>query len=81
MPQASVTRHPGAGENPTSTSSRAVTADEPGGLVQKRITLDKPLVHDGPGLLIRNSLGSLVEDVSDVRGFEVAGDDVGLALS
>ena len=32
-------------------------------------------------ILIRNLLGSLVEDVSDVRGFEVAGDDVGLALS
>ncbi|MEU9603238.1 hypothetical protein, partial [Streptomyces sp. NPDC048057] len=32
-------------------------------------------------LLIRNSLGSLVEDVVDVRGFEVAGDDVGLTLS
>jgi hypothetical protein len=32
-------------------------------------------------LLIRNLLGSLVEDVADVRGLEVAGDDVGLALS
>ncbi len=32
-------------------------------------------------LLIRNSLGSLVEDVADVWGFEVAGDDVGLSMS
>ncbi|MFJ7124987.1 transposase [Streptomyces sp. NPDC098101] len=32
-------------------------------------------------VLIRNSLGSLVEDVADVRGFELAGDDVGLTLS
>ncbi|MEU2135179.1 hypothetical protein ABZ587_44290, partial [Streptomyces sp. NPDC018352] len=46
-----------------------------------RSELRAPVRRDVDELLIRNSLGSLVEDVSDVRGFEVAGDDVGLALS
>ncbi|MGW6395107.1 hypothetical protein ACWFR1_32425, partial [Streptomyces sp. NPDC055103] len=33
------------------------------------------------GLLIRNSWGSLVEDVADVLAAEVSAHDVGLALS
>lgn len=44
--------------------------------------LDSPRSHARTAanfLLIRNLLSSLVEDVADVRGFEVASDDVGLA--
>ncbi|AEM81791.1 hypothetical protein Strvi_2058 [Streptomyces violaceusniger Tu 4113] len=42
---------------------------------------DGPVVIHWNDYLIRNSWGSLVDDVADVRGFEVAGDDMGLALS
>jgi hypothetical protein len=38
-------------------------------------------VLDTERRLIRSVLGSLVEGVAGVLGFEVAGDDVGLALS
>ncbi|MFJ8887682.1 hypothetical protein ACIRJR_30325, partial [Streptomyces sp. NPDC102402] len=54
---------------------------------QTRVILVENPVYQGPGrsakdcLLIRNSWGSLVEGVADMRGLEVTGDDVRLALS